>query len=187
MMIPRSLLLAALLLLAACQSAQVNRDYDPNRDFAAYRSWSWQEPALQYRPDDPRLKSDLTEQRLREAVTEQLDQRGLRHAPAGAAADLRVQAWLIVDERQQQVSTSYGGVWGGYWNGYWGGPGYMETRTLNYQVGTLQLDLFDGKDGKLVWRGSAEQVLRSDPANPAERAAALRASVLKVLSQYPPH
>ncbi|MGH8355218.1 MAG: DUF4136 domain-containing protein [Pseudomonas sp.] len=186
-MCPRLLLLPLILLLAACQSAQVNRDYDPNRDFAAYRNWRWQEPALQYRPDDPRLKSDLTEQRLREAVAEQLDQRGLRPAPAGAAADLKVQAWLIVDERQQQVSTSYGGVWGGYWNGYWGAPGYIETRTLNYQVGTLQLDLFDGTDGKLVWRGSAEQVLRGDPANPAERVAALRATVVKVLSQYPPH
>ncbi|NQD92062.1 DUF4136 domain-containing protein [Pseudomonas sp. CrR25] len=181
------LLLTALLLLGACQTAQLNRDFDPNRDFAAYRSWSWQEPALQYRPDDPRLKSDLTEQRLRAAIGEQLDQRGLRPATAGSPGDLRVQAWLIVDDRQQQISTSYGGAWHGHWGGFWGGPGYVETRTLDYQVGTLQIDLFDGQDGKLVWRGSAAQTLGSTPPTPSERSTALRETVAKVLSQYPPH
>jgi hypothetical protein len=67
-----------------------------------------------------------------------------------------------------------------------GGPAYVETRTVDYQIGTLQIDLFDGKDGKLVWRGSAEQTLRSSQASPTERSAALRETVAKVLSQYPP-
>jgi hypothetical protein len=181
------LLIPALLLLGACQTTQLNRDFDPDRDFAAYRSWNWQEPAVQYRPDDPRLKSDLTEQRIRSAVAEQLDQRGLRLAPAGSVGDLKVQVWLIVDQRQDQVTTHYGGFWGGAWNGYWGGPGYSETRTLDYQTGTLQIDLYDNKDGKLVWRGSGQQIVRDNQANPGERSAKIRETVAKVLSQYPPH
>ncbi|MDP2246180.1 DUF4136 domain-containing protein [Pseudomonas sp.] len=181
------LLIPALLLLGACQTTQLNRDFDPGRDFAAYRSWSWQEPALRYKPDDPRINSDLTEQRIRSAVAEQLDQRGLRLAPAGKTSDLKVQAWLIVDNRQQQVSTHAGGAWGNPWGGgFWGGPTYVETRTVDYQVGTLQIDLFDSKDGKLVWRGSAAQTLRSNQPGPAERSAAIREAVAKVLSQYPP-
>lgn len=181
------LLLPLLLILSACQTAQLQRDFDPDRDFAAYRSWSWQEPGVQYRPDDPRLNSDLTGQRIRTAVSEQLEQRGLRAAPANTPGDLRVQAWLIVDNRQQQVSTQMGGGWGGSWHaGYWGGPSYVETRTLDYQVGTLQVDLLDGKDGKLVWRGSAEQVLRNQQPSPSEREASIRSTVAEVLSQYPP-
>ncbi len=54
-MLARLCLTSLLLLLGACQNTSVNRDYDSSRDFGAYRSWSWQEPALQYRPDDPRL------------------------------------------------------------------------------------------------------------------------------------
>jgi hypothetical protein len=185
-MLPRLLLMPALLLLAACQNVHVERDFDASRDFAAYRSWSWQEPALQYRPDDPRIKSDLTEQRIRDAVSQQLDQRGLRPTQAGDTGDLKVQAWLIVDERQDQVSTNYGGYWGGYWGGGWGGPAYTETRTLDYKVTTIQVDLLDGKDGKLVWRGSAEQSMRRSPPNPSEREAAIRATVAEVLRQYPP-
>ena len=181
------LLLPLLLLLSACQTPQLQRDFDPSRDFAAYRSWSWQEPGVQYKPDDPRLNSDLTSQRLRTAITEQLDQRGLRAAAANSPADLQVKVWLIVDNRQQQVSTQLGGAWGNPWNGgFWGGPGYVETRTLDYQVATLQIDLLDSKDGKLVWRGSTEQVLRNTPGNPSQREAEIRNSVAQILSQYPP-
>lgn len=181
------LLLPLLLLLSACQTTQLERDFDLNRDFAAYRSWSWQEPAVQYKPDDPRLNSDLTGQRIRSAVSEQLEQRGLRAAAANTPGDLKVQVWMIVDNRQQQISTQVGGGWGNQWGGgFWGGPSYIETRNLDYQVGTLQIDLLDGKDGKLVWRGSAEQVLRNPQPSPSEREASIRDTVAKVLSQYPP-
>src|SRR6188768_4159671 len=107
-MLRRFVLLAVAALLSACAANQVNHDFDASRDFAAYRSWSWKEPALQYRPDDPRIKSDLTEQRIRQSVEDQLDQRGLRQAAPGAKADLNVQTYLVVEERQQQVTTNYG-------------------------------------------------------------------------------
>jgi hypothetical protein len=108
-MFSRLAVLSAFLLLAGCQNAQINRDFDANRDFGGYRSWAWKEPGVQYQPDDPRVKSDLTEQRIRQSVTEQLDQRGLRMAAAGTNPDLKVQAWLVVEDRQQLVSTHYGG------------------------------------------------------------------------------
>jgi hypothetical protein len=183
-MFRRLALLAVATLLSAC-ATQVNHDFDASRDFAAYRSWSWKEPALQYRPDDPRIKSDLTEQRVRQAVADQLDQRGLRPAAPGTRGDVSVQTYLIVEERQQQVTTHYGGAWGNPWNGYWGGPMYNETRNVSYKVATIQIDLLDGKDGKLVWRGSDEQMLSRSP-NPADRSAAIRETVGRVLANYPP-
>lgn len=176
---------ALALVLSGCQSASPNRDYDTSRDFAAYRSWAWQEPALQYRPDDPRIRSDLTEQRLRQAVAEQLDQRGLRPAQSGSP-DLKVQAWLIVDNRREQITTSYGGPWGPGWGGPWMSPGWNETRNVDYKVATLQLDLLDGRDGKLVWRASQERILADDNASPSQRAESLRKAVAQLLQQYPP-
>lgn len=185
-MFRRTLLVALLLALAACQAPPLQRDFDASRDFAAYRDWAWREPALQYRPDDPRLKSDLTEQRVREAIAEQLEQRGLRPAREPAAAQLQVQAWYIVDQRSQTVTTYSGGAWMGYWPGFRGGPAYADSRTLDYQVATLQIDLFDGRDGKLVWRGSTEDILRRE-GDPAARAQRIRQAVARVLAQYPPH
>ncbi len=49
-MIRRILLLGLLLSLAACETTQLDRDFDSSRDFAAYRSWSWSQPAFEYRP-----------------------------------------------------------------------------------------------------------------------------------------
>ncbi len=178
------------LLLSACQTDRVNRDFDAHRDFAGYRTWAWKEPALQYQPNDPRIKSDLTEQRIRQSVGEQLDQRGLRMAATGSKADVYVQAWLVVENRQQTVTTNYGGggYWGNPWGGYWGGPTGTETRNIDYQVSTLQIDMLDGKDGKLVWRGSTERPMGDDgAANPAAREQAMRQTVTKILQQYPPH
>ena len=173
------------LLLSGCASVSLERDFDPSRDFAAYRTWSWMDDKLAYQPDDARLKSDITEARISQAVAEQLDQRGLRQATDGKG-DLKVQSVLIVDERQDQITTQYGGGWGGYWGGYWGGPAFTETRRVDYKVATLQIDLYDAKDGKLVWRGSGEQIMRSQPPTPAERERAIRETVTQVLSQYPP-
>ena len=184
-MLRRLALLVVAVLLSACAGNQVNHDFDASRDFAAYRSWSWEEPALQYRPDDPRIKSDLTEQRIRQSVTEQLDQRGLRPAAGGQKGDLSVQTYLIVEQRQQQVTTNYGGAWGNPWNGYWGGPMYNETRNVSYKVAIIQIDLLDGKDGKLVWRGSDEQIL-SRTTNPSDRSTAIRETVGRILANYPP-
>ncbi|PWB29775.1 DUF4136 domain-containing protein [Pseudomonas sp. SDI] len=182
-MFRRLALFAFVTLLTACQSNNVTQDFDASRDFAAYRSWVWQEPALQYRPDDPRIKSDLTEQRIRQSIADQLDQRGLRPAQAGSRGDLKVQAYLIVENRQQQITTNYGGAWGGYW----GGPVYNETRSVDYKVATLQVDLFDGRDGKLVWRGSAEQIMNNYPPSPSERASAIQNTVTQLMANYPPH
>jgi hypothetical protein len=63
---------------------------------------------------------------------------------------------------------------------------FTDTRTIDYQVGTLQIDLYDAGDGKLVWRGSAEQVLSSRQGTPEQRAGSMRDLVTRVLSQYPP-
>jgi len=62
---------------------------------------------------------------------------------------------------------------------------YNETRSIDYKVATIQIDLHDGKDGKLVWRGSAEKAIDSSPT-PAERSAAISEAVTKILATYPP-
>ena len=193
-MLRRIALLGLALLLSACETMPVSNDYNPSVDFAKFQTWAWKDPALQYQPNSLMLKSDLTEQRIMQAVSSGLDQRGLRPAATGSKPDLLVQTYLIVANRQEQIVTNYGygGPWGGPWGyaggpweGYWGAPMYNETRNVVYQVGTLQIDLIDAKDGKLVWRGSAEKIVDNSPT-PAERNAAIHEAVNKILANYPP-
>lgn len=119
------------LLLSGCASVSLERDFDPSRDFGAYRSWSWMDDKLAYQPNDARLKSDITEARISQAVAEQLEQRGLRQTADGQG-DLKVQSVLIVDERQDQITTQYGGGWGGYW-GLLGRPGFHRNAPRGLQ------------------------------------------------------
>ena len=190
----RCLLLLAVLLLTACaERGPRNLDYDPSRDFAAYRSWGWADPAIEYRPNDPRVRSDLTEQRLRDSVSSGLDQRGLRPAPAGARPDLKIKPYVILDQRQQSFSYAdpcwgpgRGGPWGSAWGpGPWG-PSYVRTQTVTYPVMTVQLDMLDGRDGKLVWRASEERLLDDQNATPAQRSAAFGRLIGELLVSYPP-
>lgn len=183
-MLYRLLLIPLFALLGACQSTP-ELDYDTTRDFAGYRTWSWQDPAVRYHPGNSPLQSDLTEQRIRDAVAQQLEQRGLRQASGAAQADLRVQAWFSVERRQDSYTTYYGGMFAGYPGSWWGGPSYAQTQTYDYRVGILQVDLFDGRDGRLVWRASDEQMVPRRQT-PGDRATLIRETAARVLSQYPP-
>lgn len=180
------MLLSAALLLSACQTSAPLADYDMSRDFSQYSTWSWAEPAVNYAPaGDPRLTSDLTTQRVQDAVSAQLDVRGLRPAADAAHADLRVSTSVVMETRHDQVTTQYGGFWG-YGGPYWGGgPSYSQTRSIDHQVLTLQIDLLDAKDGRLVWRGNAEEVVRD--RSPAERSQEMHELAARVLANYPPN
>lgn len=182
-MLYRLLLIPLFALLAACQST-IQTDYDPSRDFAAYHTWSWEEPAVRYYPDDPAIKSDLTDERVRMAVSQALEQRGLSQVLSGPS-DLKVQVWLRVEVRHDSYTTYTGGMFWGY-PGWWGGPSYAQTYQYDYRVGVLQIDLLDGRDGRLVWRGSEQEVLRSRQETPAERSQMLRQLATQILSKYPP-
>lgn len=181
-----AMLISLVLTLSACQVSGPQADFDLSRDFGQYQTWTWAEPSVRYAPaSDPRLTSDLTSRRVEEAVSAQLDVRGLRPVTDVAAADLRVQATLITEIHRDNVTTHYGGYWG-YWGPYWGGPGYSQTRTVEYPVMTVQIDLLDARDGQLVWRGS-DSARVNDRLSPLERSREMHERVAKVLSHYPPN
>lgn len=182
----RSMILLSMLLLGACQATGPRADFDLSRDFSQYQTWTWADPPVTYAPaHDPRLASDLTSQRVLEAVSAQLDVRGLRPAQEAATADLQVRTSVVIEQRRDNVTTHYGGGWG-YWGPYWGGPGYSQTRTVDYQVMTLQIDLLDANDGRLVWRGSDSQMVQ-DRSTPLERSREMHERAAQILSTYPPN
>jgi len=209
---PYRLLCLALLLLAlcACQGsnpyvassrplppapAQAATTFDasaypaPARDYGRYRSWSWRGGQL------PSGTADADPAQLADAVSGALDQHGLRPA-RGAAGDLLVSADMRLERRLRQVRdydyydpyygpSPYGGVgFGGYRNGYGAYGSVPIVRTYEVEVMVVRIDLFDARNGQPVWSASAES--GSDKSSPRDRESALRESVHKALSGYPP-
>jgi hypothetical protein len=151
------------------------------RDYAQYRSWAWLNGHL------PPGTAWADSAQVAEAVSNALDQRGLRPLHDNRPADLFVSADLRLETRLRQVQDDYyGGGYGAY-NGY--GPGYGGyatvpiIRTYQEQVVVVQVDMFDAKSGQPIWSSSAETGNRGSES---ERADAIREAVEKAMSAYPP-
>ena len=149
------------------------------RDYGRYRSWAWLDGRL------PPGTAWADSAQIAEAVSNALDQRGLRPLHDNRPADLFVSADLRLETRLRQVQDDYG-----YYGGYGGyGPGYgmygsvPVVRTYSEQVVVVQVDMFDAKSGQPIWSSSAETGNRGSES---ERADAIREAVEKAMSAYPP-
>ncbi|AMO78915.1 DUF4136 domain-containing protein [Pseudomonas citronellolis] len=196
-MSPRLILLPLLAALAACQShnpytsqslppppvpAQASAPgFDPGAypaappDYGRYRSWNWTGA-----PSGATTYGSS----LQDAVSEGLDQVGLRPARPGATPDLRVSARVSSEQRTRQVTDYYGGGYYGGWNDPWYGASIPVTRTYIVQVNVVRIELYDARDNHAVWVASAEY---QPSGNQSEQARGLREAVRKALSGYPPH
>ena len=147
------------------------------RDYGRYRSWSW----LQ----QPGGSAWASAGQLQEALSNALDQRGLRPAQAGATGDLQVSAELREETRQHQVVDHYGSYYGhgryGHDVGLWGSTPLV--RSYTEEVIVVHIELIDSRDGQRVWQGSAEALTSSSQH---QRAEALRSALQRALADYPP-
>jgi hypothetical protein len=126
-----------------------------------------------------------------EAVSNALDQRGLRPLHDNRPADLFVTADLRLETRLRQERDDYGyyGGYGGYGSHdrYGRGYGMYNTvpivRTYQEQVVVVRVDLFDAGTGQPVWSASAET---ANKGSQVDRTDAIREAVEKAMSAYPP-
>lgn len=196
-----------LLTLSACSSVVTQRDYDPSRDFASYHSWGWTNPPVEFAPNNSLTRNGLTAQRLNTALENQLPGKGLVPAAHQQRPDIRIQATVAEVVRTVDNPFYDNGPWGPYgpygwggpyggWGGPyggWGGPyggwgrwgGYYGPPQQRYNATILQLDMYDSRDGQLIWRSRVEKQM--DSANdPAKRAQQLAGLVSDALKAYPP-
>ena len=89
------------------------------------------------------------------------------------------------EEEKVVVDTQ---TWGyGYSRGwhrdpYWGtGFGDTTTTVRTYNVGTLIIDIWDAKEKRLIWRGSATKTI---PSKPEKQAKLIDAAVAKLAREW---
>jgi hypothetical protein len=162
-------LLGTMILLCCTSFAQqVKTDYDRNAKFAQYKTYSWE----QVKTRDP-----LWVDRIKSSVNAALAAKGLKQVQSGG--DLAIAANEIT-QNHQTLNTFYDGMGGGW---RWQGFGDATTTTETYKVGTLVVDLFDGKTKKLVWRGSSSDTISG---NSSKNIKNLDKGVEKMFQHFPP-
>jgi hypothetical protein len=153
--------------------AEVKTDYDHSADFAGYHTFSW----LKVDASNP-----LWTDRIKQAVGQQLSAKGWTEQPSGG--DVSVAA-MGRTRQEQTYNTFYDGLGGGWgWRRFGGmGMGEATTTVEDTPVGSLNVDLFDSRTKKLIWRGTASQTLSSKPEKNTEK---LDKAVADMFKKFPP-
>jgi hypothetical protein len=168
---PQTLILAALIGGAALLlAADVKTDYSHSTDFSQIHTYSW-------------LKVDagdsLWVDRIKRDVDAELTAKGWSRVDSGG--DAAVSAFGST-HNQQTLQTFYDGFGGGWrWRGF--GPDLATTTVENTPVGTLVLDIFDGRTKNLIWRGISSKTLSEKPDKNEKK---LEEQVQSMFKHFPP-
>ena len=158
----------ALILSASSAFAQkVVTDSDASANFKAFKTYAWAKGTESPNP--------LGEKRIHDGVDAKMKAAGFTLVTE--KPDVFVATHAVAKEQKELYTMGMGG-YGPRWGG---GSG---TTTVNtYLVGTLAVDLYDGKTKQLIWRGTATDTLDEKPEKNAEKIAK---SLEKMFKEYPP-
>ena len=171
-------LVVATLTLSGCMSPY-HADYDPAQDFSRYRTYAWwQGPSEQ---SDIITGNPLMERRFVQAIDRTLQARGFI-LTEGKTPDFRVAVHGTTRERLQ-VNDRYH-IGAGYYHPY-GGVGVSHVDVTAYEEGTVFIDIIDGRQDQVVWRGwFADRV--KNYRDPHQAQAAVNKMVSGILERFPP-
>lgn len=172
---------AAVLLLAACASGpRITAEADPRVDFSGYRTYAFHSP-LAIEPDG--YETPLSEA-AKTTVARELEARGYVFDAEDPDLRVNINGYL---ERRTDVSATptvdYAFYYG--YRSYYAVP-YWNTRpqVTSYTEGTINIDLVDSAQNRLVWEGLAVGRVPSslDTAQKRER---LVSAIHDIFARYP--
>jgi hypothetical protein len=171
-------LVAAIFLLAACASGpEIRHDTNPSANFAGYRTFGFFSPLA---TDKAGYETVFTG-RLKDATRRAMEARGYVYSEAGP--DLLLNFYANIQSKQEIRSTPVSMGYYGYRSGYYGGFSTSEIETVNYEQGTLSIDLVDAARKLLVWQATAEgRVSKETRKNPGP---AIDAVVAEMMAPLP--
>lgn len=159
--------LAFLFCAVTAFAVDVVTDYDHQANFERYHTYSWA------KVETP---NPLWDDRVKEAVDRALQEKGWQKVPEGGDVSL-VAVGLTHDKPTLQ--TFYDAMPGWGWTGF----ANATTTVEHYREGTLVLDMFDSQSKKLIWRGSATDLLSNKPEKNEKK---LEGAVHKMFEHFPP-
>jgi hypothetical protein len=149
------ILIAAMLLTACGSTTTIKSDYDRSVDFSQFKTYGYFSPMGIENPN----YSSLLGQMFRDAIDAQMQPRGyvLSDNP-----DLLINVSARMQDKTQVRTYSEPAMYGGYY-GYrgglydpWGGWGYgTSTHVSQYTEGTVNVDMVDIDNKRMVWEGVA--------------------------------
>lgn len=177
------LVLCSILLLAGCATGpRIVAEADPRADFSQYRSFAFFSP-LAIEPDG---YSSAASERMKAAARAQMESRGYVYSSDKPDLWVNINAYT---ERRTDVSTMPTVDYAYYYSyrarGYYAVP-YWRDRTdvYRYTEGTLNVDIVDAAQNRLVWEGVAVGRV-SSKTTPEKRDASIDSTMSEIFARYP--
>jgi Domain of unknown function (DUF4136) len=155
----------AALAAAPAFAAKPQIQWDEAYDFSTIKTFQWDpNPDSQLQTTNPFMHS-----RVVAAIEYELTASGLTEVQANP--DVYVTYHTSTEKQVRLESDSYGYGFGGYGGAGWGHYGYgygyagpvsTTTRVVEYDEGTLVVDIWAAANKQLIWRGSASRVFSED-------------------------
>ncbi len=176
-----------ILTLALCAASgaaaqEVYFNFDPQTDFAKYRTFRWEKHPKSADIDD------LTMGQLTRGFEAAFAGKGLKQAASGPTDLVIVMQVAVKQETEITAFTTGGYGYGPGWRGGWYrrmGSEIITATTNTIQVGTVVLDLYDTSTKQLVWRGKVSDTVDAK-AKPDKRQKNIDKAARKMLKNYPP-
>jgi hypothetical protein len=167
--------------LAACATTDAPNtriDYDKSADFSVYRTFGFPKET----GTDRGGYSTLVTSNFKSSLTTAMEARGYKYSAENP--DLLLNFFMNTRERTEIRPTPRAGGYYGYRDGlYSAWPMYDRDRTVNYQVGTINVDIVDAEKKQLIWEGVSEgRVSEEALANPK---VTVNAIVTEMMRRYP--
>jgi hypothetical protein len=178
----RGAALIALALIGCSSGPKILSDYDSDyaQKFTAYRTYDWMMPP---RTGDARLDNKLTRTRIVGAIDRALAAKGYEKVD-DFTPDFLIGYHVALQGKLDATTVN---TW--YKYSYPANPsgasGFSETYVREYQEGSLIVDIVDGEENELAWRGAMQTEIRDD-LDPAKSQAIIAEAIASLLDEFPP-
>jgi hypothetical protein len=165
----------AALALAGCATMNVSSHIERNVNFTEYVTYDWGPPD-NLPVGDPRLDNNpFFNDYLQGAVEKKLAAKGFERAVSGVP-DLLVHYHASVNQKLDvyEVDHQYGYCYGN-----------CQPQVVDYELGTLVIDVVDTKTNKVVWRGWAQDAMNGVIDNQARLEKQVDEGVTKMMMLLP--
>jgi hypothetical protein len=160
-----TVLTAALMVAVSlgCSPYSIKSDFDSEANYAGYRSFAM------YERSDLKTQAPLVYKRIARAITREMEAKGNQEVPSNQA-DLLIAVHGSTKRKVETISYTHRHSW-------------SAVQVHEYKEGTLVIDIVDRQADELIWRGTANGVLRNNPGEDDQKVAEV---VSAILAKYPP-
>ena len=162
--------------LAGCATMNVSSHVERGLDVSRYRTYDWG-PADALPAGDARLEQDpFFQDHLRGEVEKAMTRHGFEWS-TGDAPDLLLHYHANITERLDIDRLDAQ-------RGYCGERG-CDVATVQYEAGTLVIDVIDARTNRLIWRGWAQGAVSGMLANQDTMARQINEAVARMFAEFP--